>query len=254
MKNIYHKINIHYSYIFLALSCILIGYYKNLLVFSSLIFFHELGHIIIIIKLKYKIKKITLYSFGGIINYEENLSRKINEDLLLSISGILFQNIFIIIIIFLKQINLIPISTFQLFINYNITITIFNFLPIIPLDGSKALNLLLCKILPFNKCLNINIIISLITITIILILIQKIDYNTITILTILLYNIYKFYKEKEYYFNKLLLEKYLYNYKYKKLKIINNFKNIYKEKRHIIKKNNKYQTEKEFLKNMFDIK
>ncbi len=254
MKSIYNKIEFHYSFLFLAFTCILTGYYKSFLIFSSLLFFHELGHILISIILKYNIKKITFYSFGGIIKYEEYINRKINDDLLLSISGIIFQNVFFIFIFILNKYNLISTGTYILYLEYNISITIFNLLPIIPLDGSKIINLFLCKIIPYNKCNNISIIISILTIIILLFKIKMIDYNYITILVILLFNIYKFYKEKKYYFNKFLLERYLYNYQFSKFAIIKNWTNMYKDRSHVIKHKEKYQIEREFLKNMFDIK
>lgn len=254
MKNIYHKLEIHYSYLFFALACVLIGYYKHLIIFSSILFFHELGHIIVSLKLKFNIKKITIYSFGGIIKYEEYINRKINDDLLLSISGVISQNIFFLLILVLNKYSIITSETYQLFFQYNINITIFNLLPIIPLDGSKIFNLLLCKIIPYNRSNNISIIISLTTIFFLFLKIKLFDYNYITILIILLFNIYKFYNDKKYYFNKFILERYLYNYKYNRIKIIQKLTNMYKDRTHIIKNNHKYQTEEDFLKNMFDIK
>ena len=57
-------------------------------------------------------------------------------------------------------------------------------------------------------------------------------------------------------FNKFLLERYLYHFNFKKLKIIKS-ENINKMKRdykHIFYYNEKYETEKNILKKKFDIK
>ena len=130
----------------------------------------------------------------------------------------------------------------------------FNLLPIYPLDGSKILNLLLSKIINYNLSNKLTIFISLITL--ILLLIYKsyqINYSYIMILSILLTNIYKFYNKLELIYNKFLLERYLYNIKYNKLKIIKNKNKMYKNKNHIIKQNNKYIKEDKYLHQIFDL-
>ena len=55
-----------------------------------------------------------------------------------------------------------------------------------------------------------------------------------------------------YYFNRFLLERYLYNNEYSKNKIIDNIKKMKKQTKHIFKINNKYFTEREIIRNLFD--
>ena len=62
--------------------------------------------------------------------------------------------------------------------NYNTTILLFNLLPIIPLDGSKVLNILLNTIIPFKKSHILTIYISFISVFILIILYYK-DINMI---------------------------------------------------------------------------
>ena len=78
------------------------------------------------------------------------------------------------------------------------------------------------------------------------------NYTYIFILSIILKNIYVFYNELEYLFNKFLLERYLFGYSFDKTKIINNYKDMYKDYQHIIKCNKKYIKECDFLRKMFD--
>ena len=44
MRNIFPKFEFHYTYLIMALGFVLVGYYKNLLIFTSIIVIHELGH------------------------------------------------------------------------------------------------------------------------------------------------------------------------------------------------------------------
>ena len=66
-----------------------------------------------------------------------------------------------------------------------------------------------------------------------------------------IYDIYKFIKDIPYLYQRFLLERYLHNYKFKRLKKISSIKNLYKEYRHLIKEGFKYKTEKECLEKYF---
>ena len=55
----------------------------------------------------------------------------------------------------------------------------------------------------------------------------------------------------EYTYNKFLLERTLYNFKFKKKKIIKNINNFYRNKAHIIKEHDKYYLEKDFLEKKY---
>ena len=236
------KIEFHYTFILVALSFILTGYFPNLIIFTS-----------IIAKLnKFEVEKIIIYPYGGITKMNILLNTKINKELLVAISGLIFQTIYYIIIIILYKNNIIREYIFNLFTIYNKSIFIFNILPIHPLDGSKILNLILSKYLPYKLTCKINIIISIITIILFLTInYYKFNYTTILIILVLVDNIKKYYKTINYNFNKFLLERYLYKINYKNKKTIKKIDNMYKEKYHIIKGKNGYITEKKVLNNRF---
>ena len=92
-------IEFHYTYLFIALSFIITGHVKDLLVFTSIIIFHELGHYLMAKINKVKVKKITIYPFGGITTLDTLINININRELLIAMGGILFQTIYMIIII-----------------------------------------------------------------------------------------------------------------------------------------------------------
>lgn len=246
------KIEFHYTYILVALGFILTGYFSNLIVFTSIIIIHELGHFIIAKYYHFKVEKIIIYPYGGLVKINNPINTKINKELNVAISGIFFQIIYYFIIIFLYQKGIIREYIFNLYKIYNYSILLFNILPIHPLDGSKIINLLLSKILPFNIANKLNIIISIITLIIILnINYYNFNYTLILTVGILIDNIIKYQKQIKYIFNKFLLERYIYKMTYKKTKKINKLNNMYKEKYHIIKENNTYITEKQALLNKF---
>ena len=121
-------------------------------------------------------------------------------------------------------------------------------MPIYPLDGSKIINLLLSKFFNYNLSNKLTIMISLIGMFLfILTSSYNHNYSYIMVLSVLIIYNYKFIKQLKYIYNKFLLERYLYNISYPKIKIINNGNKMYKNNSHIIKVNNNYITEKKYL-------
>ena len=246
------KIEFHYTYILIALGFILTGYFHNLIIFTSIIIIHELGHYTIAKLNKLNVEKIIIYPYGGIVKMNIPVNTPIKKELYVAISGIIFQTIYFIIITIMYKQGIIRDYIYNLFTIYNKSILMFNMLPIHPLDGSKILNLLLSKILPFNIANKLNIIISIITLFILIYINNyQLNYTTFLILGIILDNILKYYKELKYIFNKFLLERYIYKITYNKTKKINKINHMYKEKYHILKENNTYITEKQALSNKF---
>jgi stage IV sporulation protein FB len=246
------KVEFHYTYIIIAISFILTGYFSNLLIFTSIIIIHELGHYLIAKLNSLNPEKITIYPFGGITRLNIPINTKISKELMIALSGVIFQSIYYLLILFLYKNNIIRTYIFEIFKNYHYSILFFNLLPIHPLDGSKIINLIMSKYLPYKLTLKLTIVISIITaIIIIKINYYKFNYTTILIITIIVDNLIKYSKNINYYFNKFLLERYLYKYHFSKSKNINKIDNMYKEKYHIIKENSHYLTEKEYLKRRF---
>ena len=246
------KVEFHYTFILIAISFILTGYFSNLIIFTSIILFHEMGHYIIAKLNHLNPKKIIIYPYGGITIINNLINTKIVKELLVAISGIIVQTIYYFIIIILYKNNLIRDYIFNIFTKYHYSILIFNILPIHPLDGSKILNLILSLYLPYKLVNKLNIVISILTgIIILFINYYTLNYTTILIISVIIDNLIKYYKNINYLFNKFLLERYLYKINLTKTKQITKIDNMYKEKYHIIKENNHYLTEKQYLNNHF---
>lgn len=246
------KIEFHYTYLIVAFSFIITGLFPNLLIFTSIIIFHELGHYILAKINKLNPQKIVIYPYGGITKIDNLINTKIAKELITAIAGITFQIIYYMIIIILYKNNIIREYIFNIFTKYHYSILFFNLLPIHPLDGSKILNLLLSYIFPYKLTIKLNIIISIISgIFIMYINYYNLNYTTILIITIIIDSIIKYIKNINYLFNKFLLERYLYKIDLNKRKQITKIDNMYKEKYHIIKYHNKYLTEKQFLIDRF---
>lgn len=245
MKTIF---KIHPLYYIVALICIITGLFKDYLYVTLLIFIHEMGHFLAASYYNWNIKKIIILPFGGITIFNELLNKSLKEEFVILILGPIFQILFYFILCILKiESNLIT--------SYHYALLLFNILPIIPLDGSKLLNIILNKIISFKYSHLITIYISIIAIFIVII--ECIRLNNLTLLFILIFLIIKIINEiklHKYIFNKFLFERYNYDLKFNKIKKINGIKinKMKKEYKHFFY-NNRYYTEKEVLKDYFNI-
>ena len=242
MKNIF---KIHPLYYIVALICIITGLFKDYIYVTMLIFIHESGHFIAALHYKWNIEKVIILPFGGITIFNELLNKSLKEEFVILILGPIFQILFYFILCILNiKTNLITI--------YHYSLLLFNILPIIPLDGSKLLNIILNKIISFKYSHLISIYISIITI--ILVIIEGIK-NNLFILLFMLFLSFKIITEiklHKYIFNKFLFERYNYNLRFKRIKKINgiNLNKMKREYKHLFY-NNRYYSEREVLDNYF---
>ena len=238
--------NVTILFLFIAFIC---GYIKNAIIIFFIVLIHELGHITIIRLYNDKIKRVIIYPFGGITEVEKDLNTSINKELLIAIGGFIFQ-----LLVFLF-INIIPFNelTRDLIIEYNKIILIFNLLPIIPLDGSIIINYILNKYLSFTKAYIINIIISILSLTMFIIYNYAYSLNNYLIISFLIYKIYYAIKGYKYIKNRFFLERYLKKYKYNR--IINNTNSINDlrlETYHYFNNKGKIVNERRKIQELFD--
>ncbi len=247
IKTFLSKLDISiYSYIIIFLA-LLSGLFKEFIVISIILIIHEFGHFIFIYKYKWNIKNIVIYPFGGVCNLNERIDKELKEEFIISIFGVIFQELLFLIVYILYNCNILSNYIYTLFKNYNLPILIFNLLPIIPLDGSKIFNIIINKFLNFRVSYIVNIFISLLFL-IIFFIIFKGDSSYYLIIIFLLTQIIYTFKNRYIIFNRFILEKKLYKNEYIKLKKINNIKKMSRNKKHLIKDNKSYITEKNYIK------
>lgn len=220
MRNIFNISIISYI-LFLVL--ILSGYINYLLYYFMIMTIHEFGHIFFIKLFKYKINKITIYPFGSIIDTNIDLNIKSNKLLLISLGGIIFQFIF----------NMFLMNNQIIYMN--ISIILFNLIPIYPLDGYKILLSILERMNSYFKITIITYIISIITLVFFFI----VTNNLYMFIFLYIMNI-NYICDYAHLKNKFLLERYLYKPKYKKNINISNIKKIRKNRYNYINLESEY--------------
>lgn len=196
--------------------------------------FHESGHIIIGYILGFKVIKINVYPCGLLTIFNMKINDSIIKDLLVALSGPLFQ---IILYLLIKK-----------YYNIHLFLLIFNLLPIYPLDGAKIVSDILYILFPYKISNNILFYISYILCLFILsFFIFNFNLFYLIIFIVLFIKVISFYINLNYLFNLFILERIMYKFNFKILKKINNINHMYKGRIHTI--NN--IKEKDFLINMY---
>lgn len=206
-----------------------------------LLFFHELGHALMGIVLKWKLISITFYPYGGITLFETYENSSINKEILILLSGPFFQTITYFILSYYFSYDYIK--------TYHLTILIFNLLPILTLDGGRLLNLVLNKFFNYLTSFYISVVISIIMIILLIIfcLFNYYNLNLFLMSIFLIFKIIKMIKDIKYCYHRFLLERHIYNFKFNKRKISKDIYSFYKESYHYIN----FSDEKEYLNKYF---
>ena len=155
---------IHIHPVLLLFICISIvtGTFVELIIIFTIVLIHEMGHYLMAKIFKWRIKRIMLWVFGGVMETEEHGNRSIREDLLVTVAGP-FQHLIIYLSLFLLlDIGFLSDVIFKTAMTYNTAILLFNLLPIWPLDGGKLVFFLLSMKLPYRKAFDFILLFSMI--------------------------------------------------------------------------------------------
>lgn len=248
------KFKIHNSVYFILIMALLAGYIKFAFIVLLIVFFHELGHIIMIKIFDYEISSINFYPFGGVTKVNKLINSSIYKEIVINMAGIIMQVVLCLIMYLFLKIEIINSHTYQVFNYYNKSIMFFNLLPIIPLDGSNILHLLLEKCMSYQKAFYGYVFFSLIFMLIFFIGYRDLLLNNLIIVFLLIFKLIDSLKNFKFLFNKFLLERHLFSLKYKKIVTRRDLdlNKLAKERFYFFKNGKKVYSEKTLLSKLFD--
>jgi stage IV sporulation protein FB len=198
---------------------------------------------------KVDILSIVIYPFGGMCYVNKKINNRILYDVLINIGGILMQLVLFIIVRYLWKIGIIIDSTYVMFNKYNMSIMLFNMLPIIPLDGSKLILNIFSKYVSFRLSYVIMIIISIVFSLLFILFNIVYGINDMIVYGFLLFKVIEVIKEYRYVIGKFYLERIIYdNYYDGIINDCNNVKNMKIGKYYYFYNNGRYVSEKDYLK------
>ena len=258
MKSICKKVKLSPFFLLIIFLSLISGLFRDVITLFSVIIIHELGHVLISMIFKWKIKKIDITICGGFITYDDRIDKPFKEELVIAVSGFLFQFILFLLCLLLFRLNIIDNKMLFMINKYNLSILLFNLIPIYPLDGSKIMLVLYNVLMPYKKALKLTCLTSFIFVILIIIYFvifnKRFEYSYIMIISFVLSKIIKYIKDVPYLFNRLLFERYLYGtdsktYEYVKNDDLSLFK---RRRKHYFLIGKHYHNEKSVLSKRFD--
>lgn len=206
----------------------LAGYFEYTFLTIIIIIVHEMGHFLTGYFLKLKVKEISLFMFGGVTIFDEDLNLNIFKELLVVVMGPVVQMLFYMIVYYLYTKGFVSVNTMKKVSTINLILLEFNLLPILPLDGAKILNNILDLILSYDLAHKVSLAVSFLALPLVFLF----DNKLIIILVVisLLVRLFEEINWHKFRINKLLLERKLKGIKFKKVR---EFKSLTKVKRNV---------------------
>jgi len=131
------KWSLHPLFLFVLIASFLTGYFLEMITLFVLVLVHELGHIVMAHAVGWKVSKVKLLPFGGVVEVDESTGSTAIEEIKVAIAGPL-QNVWMACLAWgLGELGLWNYEWVEYLIQANIIIALFNLLPIYPLDGGK---------------------------------------------------------------------------------------------------------------------
>lgn len=222
------KIRVDISTYVIVLLSFLAGYFEYTFLTIIIIIVHEMGHFLTGYFLKLKVKEISLFMFGGVTIFDEDLNLNIFKELLVVVMGPVVQMLFYMIVYYLYTKGFVSVNTMKKVSTINLILLEFNLLPILPLDGAKILNNILDLILSYDLAHKVSLAVSFLALPLVFLF----DNKLIIILVVisLLVRLFEEINWHKFRINKLLLERKLKGIKFKKVR---EFKSLTKVKRNV---------------------
>lgn len=187
-----------------------------------------MGHFLTGYFLKLKVKEISLFMFGGVTIFDEDLNLNIFKELLVVVMGPVVQMLFYMLVYYFYTKGFVSVSTMKKVSTINLILLEFNLLPILPLDGAKILNNILDLILSYDLAHKVSLAVSFLALPLVFLF----DNKLIIILVVisLLVRLFEEINWHKFRINKLLLERKLKGIKFKKVR---EFESLTKVKRNV---------------------
>ncbi|SEO35926.1 stage IV sporulation protein FB [Amphibacillus marinus] len=202
------KIHLHPSIWMTILLSVTTGMFVEMTIIFAIVLWHESGHAFAAALFKWKIRRITIWLFGGVMETEEHINKPIYQQLLVTLAGPI-QHLFIfMVLLLLSQLSAVPDALIDFALIYNGRILVFNLIPIWPLDGGKLTYLVLMSYLPFKKAHEYTIILSISILCVLfslMLIFHAFLLNTFVLVTFLLWENRLEWKRRLYVFQRFLI-------------------------------------------------
>lgn len=194
------EIQINFSLLPILILGLFFGFLRELAILFFIITLHELAHSLTSKYYGYETEKIELSLFGGAVKTDEIIFLEPKKVILISIVGPMLNFAFFFVSISISKVFGINNDLLNFFIYANLSLGIFNLLPVLPLDGGRMLRACLNKSLELKEATFTTVFIGNIVCMILFILgtiLVTRSHNGIVLIVFSVYLYIKNNKEKE---------------------------------------------------------
>jgi len=135
------------------------GYLEKLAMTFFIVFSHEMAHTAVSILFKYKIKEIEFFPFGGVARIDGMVGIEPQKEISIDLAGPIVNLAMAAIVMGISPLTDVY-SLRGYFISANLSVALFNLLPIFPLDGGRIVRSYLSKGIGIKRATNLIIGIS----------------------------------------------------------------------------------------------
>lgn len=195
------------------------------------------------------VSNITMYPYGGMIKSNMLINTNSRNVLLISLGGVISQLLLWVVVYLFYKVGVVSGFYYNIFFKYNISLIIFNLIPVYPLDGFKILNSLLEMFMSFKYSIIVSFVINFISLIIFFCYMYINSVSNYVIVLFMLFSLIKYIKEIRYVLNKFYIERCIYDIKYNGLKSVSCISEMYKNYFNYING----VGEKEYLENKYGV-
>lgn len=139
------RFKINWLFLVIILLFALVGDLARALTAFTVVFLHELGHVLTAVFYKLRVKEIELLPFGGVAVFEDFLEVNPTIERRVALAGPLVNFLLALSAVLLTRYGVLALETALFFVSLNLQIGIFNLIPALPLDGGRILRATLMK-------------------------------------------------------------------------------------------------------------
>lgn len=151
------RIRIHLLFWAVIGLSVMTGHFLEMLTLFTIVLIHEIGHVAMARELGWTVTEVQLLPFGGVATMEDAYATDPLDEIVVALAGP-FLNIVMMAVSYLFWYAGVWTEEWaRFFLVSNLTIALFNLLPIWPLDGGRIVQAVLCWFLPYRRAAMVSL-------------------------------------------------------------------------------------------------
>ncbi|MED1783663.1 M50 family metallopeptidase [Brevibacillus fortis] len=132
------------------------GHFLEVITLFVIVLIHELGHVAMARELGWTVKEVQLLPFGGVATMEDSYATDPMDEIVVALAGPFLNMVMMAASYLFWFMGIWTEEWARFFLISNLTIALFNLLPIWPLDGGRILLAILCWFMSYRQATMIS--------------------------------------------------------------------------------------------------